>query len=295
MKKKFLLSIITLSAVAAFKVNAQSSEGIATHDLTDEHVFSQGIEGPAVDKAGNLYVVSFGKDGTIGIIKPGQKAELFVELPKGSTGNGIRFNKKGEMFVADYTGHNILKVNMKTKAVSVFAHEANMNQPNDIAMSPSGILFASDPKWKDQTGQLWRIDKKGKFTLLEGNMGTTNGVEVSPDGKKLYVNESIQRNVWVYDLDKNGNVSNKKLFYKFDDGGMDGMRCDKEGNLYIARYGKGEVAILSPAGELKQTVKLKGKNPTNVTFGGPDRKTVYVTLQERGAVEYFQSAVAGRE
>ncbi|MOA10155.1 Gluconolactonase precursor [compost metagenome] len=126
-------------------------------------------------------------------------------------------------------------------------------------------------------------------------MGTTNGVEVSPDGKKLYVNESIQRNVWVYDLDKNGNVSNKKLFYKFDDGGMDGMRCDKEGNLYIARYGKGEVAVLSPAGALKKTIKLKGKNPTNVTFGGPDRKTVYVTLQERGAVEYFQNDIAGRE
>lgn len=295
MKKKFLLSIITLSAVAAIKVNAQSPESNTTQDLTEEHVFSQGIEGPAVDKAGNLYVVSFGKDGTIGIIKPGQKAELFVELPKGSTGNGIRFNKKGEMFVADYTGHNILKVNMKTKAVSVFAHEANMNQPNDIAMSPSGILFASDPKWKDQTGQLWRIDKNGKFTLLEGSMGTTNGVEVSPDGKKLYVNESIQRNVWVYDLDKNGNVSNKKLFYKFDDGGMDGMRCDKEGNLYIARYGKGEVAVLSPEGTLKKIIKLKGKNPTNVAFGGPDRKTVYVTLQERGAVEYFQNDIAGRE
>ena len=73
------------------------------------------------------------------------------------------------------------------------------------------------------------------------------------------------------------------------------MRCDKEGNLYIARYGKGEVAVLSPAGALKKNIKLKGKNPTNVSFGGTDRKTVYVTLQERGAVEYFQNDIAGRE
>lgn len=212
MKKKFLLSIAILSVIGAMKCNAQGLETTVVQDLTEEHVFSQGIEGPAVDKAGNLYVVSFGKDGTIGIIKPGQKPELFIELPKGSTGNGIRFNKAGEMFVADYTGHNVLKINMKTKAVSVFAHEEKMTQPNDIAMSPSGILFASDPKWKDQTGQLWRIDKKGTVTLLEGNMGTTNGVEVSPDGKKLYVNESIQRNVWVYDLDKKGNISNKNCY-----------------------------------------------------------------------------------
>jgi gluconolactonase len=63
-------------------------------------------------------------------------------------------------------------------------------------------------------------------------MGTTNGVEVSTNQKKLYVNESNQRNLWVYDLSPTGEISNKQLMYKFPDGGLDGMRCDKDGNLF---------------------------------------------------------------
>ncbi|HYV90468.1 MAG TPA: SMP-30/gluconolactonase/LRE family protein [Chitinophagales bacterium] len=262
-------------------------------DLTPEHLFTAGIEGPAIDKDGNLFVVNFQKEGTIGIITPGHTPELFVTLPDGSTGNGIRFNQMGEMVVADYTGHNILKINPATKTISVFAHEASMNQPNDIAIMTSGIIFASDPNWKDSTGNLWRIDQDGNVTRLEKNMGTTNGVEVSPDQKHLYVNESVQRNVWVYDLDEQGNISGKKLFYHFNDFGMDGMRCDKKGNLYIARYGKGIVSMLSKRGKLLREIALKGSKPTNVTFGGRDRKTMYVTLQDRGAVEYFFVSVSG--
>lgn len=181
-------------------------------DLTAEHLFTTGIEGPAVDKEGNLFVVNFQKEGTIGIIKPGHAPELFVTLPDGSTGNGIRFNQSGDMLVADFTGHNILKINPVNKAISVFSYEKTMNQPNDIAIMSSGIIFATDPDWKDSTGNLWRIDADGKVTLLEKNMGTTNGVEVSPDQKHLYVNESVQRIVWVYTLNSRGEISAKKLF-----------------------------------------------------------------------------------
>lgn len=78
MKKKFLLSIAILSVIGAMKCNAQGLETTVVQDLTEEHVFSQGIEGPAVDKAGNLYVVSFGKDGTIGIIKTRTKSLNFL-------------------------------------------------------------------------------------------------------------------------------------------------------------------------------------------------------------------------
>ena len=56
------------------------------------------------------------------------------------------------------------------------------------------------PNWKEGTGNLWRIDSDGKVTRIAKDMGTTNGIEVSPDGKTLYVNESKQRNVWAFDL-----------------------------------------------------------------------------------------------
>jgi len=267
-----------------------------TTDYVADNVFTQGIEGPAVDAQGNLYAVSFGTDGTIGIIDKKDNAQLFVKLPEGSTGNGIRFDRKGFMYVADYSGHNVLKIDPATKAVSVYAHSDKMNQPNDIAIAKSGVIYASDPNWKDSTGNIWKVATDGTVTLLEANMGTTNGIEVSADEKHLYVNESVQRKVWKYDIDvKTGDVKNKRLLIEFPSHGLDGMRCDEKGNLYIARYAAGEVTVVSPHGTVVERIKLKGQKPTNVAFGGADGKTVYVTLQERGAIETFRTERAGRE
>ncbi|MDO8341633.1 MAG: SMP-30/gluconolactonase/LRE family protein [Cellvibrio sp.] len=267
-----------------------------TTDYVADNIFTQGVEGPAVDAQGNLYAVNFAEEGTIGIIDKKDNAQLFVKLPQGSTGNGIRFDRKGFMYVADYSGHNVLKIDPTTKAISVHAHSDKMNQPNDIAIAKSGVIYASDPKWADNTGNLWKISIDGAVTLLEADMGTTNGVEVSADEKHLYVNESVQRNVWKYDIDKKtGDVKNKRLLIEFPDHGLDGMRCDVDGNLYIARYAAGEVTVVSPHGTVIERIKLKGQKPTNVAFGGADGKTVYVTLQERGAIETFRSERAGRE
>ena len=263
--------------------------------LTAPGSFTNGVEGPAVDKAGNLYAVNFQRQGTIGIVTPQGDASVFIDLPKGSIGNGIRFGKDGNMYVADYTGHNILKIGMSTKQVSLFAHDSTMVQPNDIAITNRNTFFASNPNWKAGTGSVWYANKKGKIKMMEGNMGTTNGIEVSPDNKRLYVNESVQRNVWVYRIKGNGKLRNKKLLIEFADHGMDGMRCDSQGNLYIARYGKGVVAIVSPEGKLIREVKLIGEKPTNIAFGGPDGKTVYVTMQDKGNVEYFRTDTAGEE
>jgi sugar lactone lactonase YvrE len=264
-------------------------------DLTAANSFTSGAEGPAVDKDGNLYAVNFSKEGTIGKITPAGGASIFIELGNGSIGNGIRFNSRGEMLIADYTNHNILKVDMMTKRLSVYAHDSMMNQPNDIAIDSKDRLYASDPNWKTGTGRIWRIDTDGRLTILEDNMGTTNGIEVSPDEKTLYVNESVQRDVWAYDLSGSGTIANKRLLIKFPDFGMDGMRCDILGNLYIGRYGKGVIAKVSPQGELLKEIKLLGKNPSNIAFGGTDGRTAYVTLQDRGNIETFRVEAAGRE
>lgn len=266
-----------------------------TADLLPEHTFTSGIEGPATDKAGNLYAVNYEKEGTIGIVHPDGTHACFVVLPEGSTGNSICFNKEGNMLVADYTGHNILKVDMKTKAISIYAHEPKMNQPNDMALAPNGNLYASDPDWKNKKGQLWLITPKGKISLLEGNMGTTNGIEVSPDGKMLYVNESAQLKVWAYDIQPDGTLKNKRLIHTFEGYGMDGMCCDMKGNIYLCRYDKGTVVLLSPKGKLLREIWLKGKQPSNITFGGPDNKTCYITLQDRGCFETFRSEFPGRK
>lgn len=263
-------------------------------DFIPTELFTNGIEGPAVDQSGNLYAVNFSEQGTVGIISRAGKAELFIKLPQGSIGNGIRFDADGYMFVADYTGHNILKIDPNNKEAKVYAHSAAMNQPNDIAIAKNGFLYASDPNWQNNSGQIWLIKPDTQPILLEANMGTTNGIEVSPDEKYLYVNESVQRRVWRYNIQANGTVFNKKLFYQFDDYGLDGMRADIEGNLYIARYGAGEIAIVSAAGKLLKTVQLTGRHPTNVAFGGKDGRTLFVTMQTRRTIEYFDVDYAGR-
>ena len=262
--------------------------------FTEPSGFPNGIEGPAVDAEGTLYAVNYQKSGTIGQVSSDGKASLFVTLPEGSIGNGIRFNSKGDMLIADYTKHNILKVDMITKEISVYAHNDTMNQPNDIAISDTDILFASDPGWKNGKGQIWRIDTDGKFTLLEGDMGTTNGIEVSPDNKTLYVNESVQRNVWAYDLSPEGDISNKRLLIKFDDFGMDGMRTDNQGNLYITRHGKGTVVKVSPQGKILQEITLSGKTPSNIAFGGEKGNIAFLTLQDNGNIETFTVEYPGR-
>lgn len=299
MKKLFpffgFLIITVLIACNSANEKDSSGELYKSSDYTPVNSFTSGAEGPAVDSDGNLYAVNYSKQGTVGEITPAGDSSIFVELPDSSIGNGIRFNSKGEMLIADYTRHNILKVNMADKQISVYAHDSTMNQPNDIAIDSKDRLYASDPKWKDSTGRIWRIDTDGEMTILEDNMGTTNGIEVSPDGKNLYVNESVQRKVWVYDLSDSGTVSNKRILIEFPDFGMDGMRCDVDGNLYIARHGKGTVAKVSPAGKLLEEIKLTGKKPSNVAFGGDDGRTVYITLQDRGNIESFRVDKSGRE
>ena len=256
-------------------------------DFTKEGSFTDGIEGPATDHEGNIYAVNFGEQGTIGKTTPLGESSLFVKLPNGSIGNGIRFGAKNQMFVADYKNHNILEIDLQSKKIEIFAHEPTANQPNDIAIAPNQTLYASDPNWSNNTGQLWKITRENGFDLLEENMGTTNGIEVSPDGRKLYVNESVQRKIWNYDIVENGLLANKQEFMSFEDFGLDGMRCDASGNLFVCRFGKGTVAVFSPIGKLLQEINVNGKNPTNLTFSN-DYKKIFVTVADRGCIEVIE-------
>ncbi len=248
--------------------------------------FIASIEGPNCDADGNIFVVSFEQPENIGRVTPAGKAELFLTLPNKSYGNGIVFDRAGQMYIADYTNHNVLKVDPKSKELSVLVHEPRMNQPNDLAIAPDGTIYASDPSWAKGTGQVWKISPQGQLSLFAPDMGTTNGIEVSPDGKTLYVNESVQRNIWSLDLTAAG--PQKTLLKQFPDFGFDGMRADVDGNLYVTRHGKGTVVKLSPAGEVLQEIDVLGAQPTNLCFGGPDGRTVYVTEVEHTRLVKFR-------
>lgn len=256
--------------------------------LTRPGEFTPGIEGPACGRDGSIYAVNFTEQGTVGRISPSGKGEIFLKLPADSIGNGIRFDRAGNMYIADYVNHQVFKVAAGTSKPVVFAADSMMNQPNDLAISLNGTLYASDPNWSAKTGQLWKVTVDGRAVRLGEGMGTTNGIEVSPDGRTLYVNESVQRKIWSFAIDSEGNLSGKKLFKSFEDHGFDGMRCDVDGNLYVTRYGKGTVVKLSPTGEVLAEIDVLGKKPSNICFGGPDGRTAYVTEVEHRRIVSFR-------
>lgn len=256
--------------------------------LTKPGEFTPGIEGPNCDAQGNIYAVNFRTQGTIGIVTPDGHGDVYVTLPQGSVANGIVFDRAGKMYVADYTRHNVLVIDPSTKEVRVFAHESKMSQPNDLAIAPDGTIFASDPNWAKETGRIWRVDVDGKVTLAADGQGTSNGIDVSPDGKTLYVNESDQRNIWRFTIAPDKQLVDRRLIRTFEDHGFDGMRCDVDGNLYISRIGKGTVIKMTPEGKVLQEVDVLGKRPSNLCFGGPDGRTVYVTEVEHTRLVAFR-------
>jgi len=170
----------------------------------------------------------------------------------------------------------------------LFAVEPTMHQPNDLAIGPDGVLYASDPDWKEGDGALWRIDTDGTVTQLADGKGTTNGIEVSPDGETLYVAESRQHRVLAYDLSAAG-IANERVLIEFEDHNLDGMRCDVDGNLYVTRHGAGLVLKLSPPGQVLRRIELPGAMPSNLCFGGADGRTVYVTEVENRQVLRFRA------
>ncbi|MCC2617305.1 SMP-30/gluconolactonase/LRE family protein [Aestuariibacter halophilus] len=283
------LAIAWILALASLQSQARDST-----DWVSDGQFTQGIEGPVVDRQGNLYAVNYRHQGTIGMVTGKDKGRVAITLPDDSVANGLRFTADHGLLIADYVNHNIWRFEPDSGELSLWAHHDDMHQPNDIAISASGRVYASDPDWRNSRGQLWMFSADGRPHLVEREMGTTNGIEISADERYLYVNESIQRRVWRYTLDVNGLPTNKQLVHTFADHGLDGMRSDVLGNLYIARYGAGQIVVMSPQGDILRSYALKGAFPTNVAFGGCDGKTLYVTLQKRGAIEKLQVETAGR-
>lgn len=269
--------------------------------ITPSGEYTFGIEGPAVDRDGNLYVVNLGKPGTIGRLAPeAANSEPFATLPEGSIGNAIRIGANGTMLIADYKKHNIFAIDKDNSIPRVLFQSDQMNQPNDITLAHDGTIYASDPNWKAHSGQIWRIAKaedgtmQGAAMTAPRAMGTANGIDLSPDGHTLYVGESNSGEIWSYGIDGNA-LTYPKLIKTFEPNTIDGLRTDVSGRLLVARILKGMIAIMTPDGVVAREVMLKAREPTNLAFGGADGKTVFVTQRQGGFIESFRSDREGRE
>jgi sugar lactone lactonase YvrE len=308
---------LAIVLAGAFTSAATAQETLfQSRRLTPKTEYTKGIEGPGVDRAGNLFVVNFGEQGTIGKVPAGAtKSEFVTNLPPGpngrSIGNAIRFDREGRMYVADFKNHKVFVVAPGGNVPKEYFKSNDFHQPNDLTVATDGTLYASDPPRSGFVGgQVWRITRgpngtaRGEVMTSERPLARTNGIDLSPDEKTLYVGESEKPLLCAYRVEGT-RLTEPRLVKKFTDPNIDGLRTDIDGRIFVARLDKGTVEVLPPDGTMEREIHTLGKEPNNLAFGGPDGRTVFVTQSQdpalsssaklRGYIETFRVERPGRE
>ena len=160
------------------------------------------------------------------------------------------------------------------------------NSPNDVILGPDGALYFTDPTLDLPQGQkqeipfqgVYRLDEHGNVRLLTKDLTQPNGLAFSPDGKKFYVDNSEQRNIRVYEVARDGSLSKGHIFGdergEKNDGVPDGIKVDVQGNLFVT--GPKGIWVWDAKGKHLGTIVLP-EQPANLTWGGQDFKTLYIT------------------
>jgi gluconolactonase len=256
------------------------------------NVFATGFkfpEGPAFDRNGNLFVVDV-ETGDISKISPEGRIKTFLNT--GGSPNGAKFHANGDLYVADRQ-KGIIAISADGKMRVIVDHDQGKKfyGPNDLIFDSRGNLYFTDPHGssaENPFGRVYRFSPSGELTCLASGLAFPNGLVLSQDERFLFVANTRKNRVLRYVMDPPPFRS--YIFSQLSGGwGPDGMAFDVVGNLYVAHYGGGDVVILNPKGELIERVPVGGGHPTNVAFGGPDRKTVYVTEVATGSIYRFDA------
>ncbi|HVW02492.1 MAG TPA: SMP-30/gluconolactonase/LRE family protein [Planctomycetaceae bacterium] len=261
----------------------------------------QFTEGPASDRQGNIYFSDIPANKIFKLDSAG-KVEEFLD-PSGHS-NGLMFNAKGTLFACQMDG-KIVSIDVKTKKTTDITAEHDgkrYNAPNDLVVDKAGGVYFTDPRfrapepWPQGVEAVYYASADGKVTRLVSDLKAPNGVILSPDEKTLYVIPSLQKEMMEYPIEAPGKLGKGRVFCSLqqkpgsDNGGGDGLTVDEKGNLYITS-GLG-LQVYDPKGKHLGNIEFP-EQPANVTFGGKDNKTLYVTA--RSSVYYVQMEVAGHQ
>ena len=239
-------------------------------------------EGPVWDTAGFLYVSDEEQNRIYRVYLDGRK-ETLVELgdPDGNT-----FDEHQRLLDCASVLRAVIRVNPdgQYKILTDRYDGKRFNSPNDVVIGPDRAIYFTDPTLDLPKGAkqeiplqgVYRLDQNGSVRLLIKDMSQPNGLAFSPDGKRLYVDDSEQKNVRVFDFLDGGNVKNGRLFADENEpGGVpDGMRLDQSGNLYVV--GPKGIWIWDPMGNHLGTIVVP-EQPANLAWGDKDYRTLYIT------------------
>lgn len=237
-------------------------------------------EGPAVDRYGNVFFTDQPNDK---IWKFDTNGELTVFLDKAGRSNGMYFDKKGNLITAADENNQFWSISPDKKITILLDNYKGQrfNGPNDLWIDKKGGIFFTDPYYQRPYWERKKPDmaderlyylpkiKKEAF-VVDSNLVRPNGIIGSADGKSLFVADISDRKTYKYDINKNGTLSNRRLFVSM---GSDGMTLDNQGNLYITGQG---ITVFDPEGKKILNIPIPGWT-ANVCFGGVNRNILFIT------------------
>ncbi|MDR0356090.1 MAG: SMP-30/gluconolactonase/LRE family protein [Deltaproteobacteria bacterium] len=269
----------------------------AEYLLFDGLKFPEGVRYFPEEEA--LYFVEWEGD-VIWKLKDGQKS-LFAATQKGDGPNGVARDPSGDFWVVFYSSGKLARYDSSGRQTKIYEEgpAGRFVGPNDLVVDrDGGVFFTASGDFGDdwttgrEAGKVYRLSPEGEMELVDENISYANGIVISPDGRKLYVNEHRKNRILVYDLD-GGAASNRRVFVQLPENclsagescfetGPDGMNIDGQGNLWVAHYHSGAILKINPAGETIDRIYLpQGDTPTNVALS-PDEKTLFVTESSQG-------------
>lgn len=250
-------------------------------------VLAQGFgftEGPVWDRRGFLYVSDELQNKIYRVAEDGSKQTL-VALgdPDGNT-----YDERGRLLDCA----SVLRAVIRLRPDGHYTVLADryqgrrLNTPNDIVLGPDGAYYFTDPTLDFTKGMVqeipfqgvYRLGRDGRLRLLVKDMSQPNGLAFSPDGRRLYVDDTQQRNIRVFDFHA-GRVSHERVFAREPllpggPGGVpDGMRVDEGGDLFVT--GPGGIWVWDAAGHHLGTIQFP-HGATNFSWGGRDYRTLYI-------------------
>src|SRR5579883_2923688 len=235
-------------------------------------------EGPAWSKDGYLIFSDLPADKLMKWI-PGHDVEVYRTDAHGPSGNA--FDLQGRLYTCETRTRRITRTD-KTGKTEVLAGEwegKRLNAPDHIVVSKTEHVYFTDPAFGSQIDRreldfngVYHLPPKGPLKLIARFATRPNGIAISPNGRVLYLSNSDEHNVRAYDLDKNGDASNERIFIANLKAPPLGLNTDDKGNLYVAAAG---IAVYSADGKLLHTMPIH-EPPTASVLGEADLKTLFV-------------------
>jgi len=262
--------------------------GVPTHSF---------LEGPVLDLSGNLYVTDI-PWGRVFRIDRDKRWSLVAEYD--GEPNGMKFLDPSTLLITDYK-NGLMQLDVASGRVTALLARRNSERfkgVNDLIFDASGNLYFTDQGQTglhDPSGRLYRLRPDGRLDLLLDNVPSPNGVALSPDGRVLYLAVTRGNCVWRVPLLPDGSVAKVSQFFtSYGPSGPDGLAVDLQGRLLVANPGLGYVWVLNGRGEPVEVLRgPSGASITNLAFGGPDRRILFVTDSTHGDVLTIEMSEAG--